>query len=168
MIKQVGGRDRRPAIGGRRGAPDATSGANTRTCRPHGALRVSAAFVRMLPAVGRVTRQAVAVASDPSVGCFLELLYARYRVEAQRQPRPQRDRQRHVDRRSAGVSFPVRCDRPRGRFALREAQAVRRERPRLLKWRHRHAMVTVQRPDEAHRPRSEPSAAVEDQRYSVG
>jgi hypothetical protein len=52
-------------------------------------------------------------------------------------------------------------DRPGGAFALLHAEASRSGGAGLLVGHHRHAVVSVERLDEARRPRSELSSAVE-------
>ena len=87
----------------------------------------------MFPAVLHITSQVTAVARDERPGGILESFDAARRIEPQRRPRVQRDRQRRVDRR-AGASVPFPRAGPDGGPALRGGQAMLLGRARFLVW----------------------------------
>jgi hypothetical protein len=87
----------------------------------------------MLPAVWHITSH-VTVVRDESLGGILELFDAGCRIEPQRRPRVQRNRQRRVDRRHGGASVPLRRAGPYGGPALRGGQAMLLGRARFLVW----------------------------------
>ena len=129
--------------------------------------QVSPALVGVLLAVGHVAREPAAVSGDEIVGAFLGPPQAGKPVEGERELQTERDRQGSVDRArpppsaSGLVGNIAGLDCPGGAFALLYAEAGRgRDAGRLVR-HHRHAVVSVERLDEARRPGSEPSSAVE-------
>jgi hypothetical protein len=120
-----------------------------------------------LLAVGLVAWEPVAVGGDEIVGAFLGPPQAGKPVEKERELQTECDRQGSVDRTrsppsASGLAGSIaRLDCPGSAFTLLHAESGRGGDSRLLVRHHRHAVVSVERLDEARRPGSEPSSAVE-------
>ena len=127
----------------------------------------SPALIGVLLAVGLATGELAAVGGDEIVGAFLGPLHAGKPVEGERELQTERDCQGSVDRACSPPSAPglagsiAGLDRPGDAFALLHTEAGRGGGAGLLVRHHRHAVVSVERLDEARRPGSEPSSAVE-------
>jgi hypothetical protein len=121
----------------------------------------------VLLAVGLVAGEPTAVGSDEIVGVFLGPPHSGKLVEGERELQTEGDRQGSVDRARSPPSAPgaagsiAGLDGPGGAFALLHAEAGRGGDAGLLVRHHRHAVVSVERLDEARRPGSEPSSTVE-------
>src|SRR5215204_7754922 len=82
-----------------------------------------------------------------------------YRSSGSVLPRAAPPPPRLLPRRS--VAAAVRCYRPRGRLTLFESEPYRGGNATLLEGHRRHATVAIERLEKAHRPRAEPTGAVE-------
>lgn len=121
----------------------------------------------MLLAVRFVAGEPVAVDGNEIVGAFLSPPHGGKPVEGERELQTERDRQGYVDRACSPPSAQrlagsiAGLDRPSGAFTLFHAKAGRVGGAGLLVGYRRHAAVSVERLDEARRPGSEPSSAIE-------
>jgi hypothetical protein len=121
----------------------------------------------VLLAVRLVAGEPAAVGGYEIVDAFLGSPQAGKPVEGERELQTDGDRQGSVDRARSPPSAPglvgsiAGLDRPGGAFALLHAESGRDGDAGLLVRHHRHAVVSVERLDEARRPGSEPSSAVE-------
>jgi hypothetical protein len=129
--------------------------------------QISPALIGALLAVRLVAGEPAAVGGDEIVGLFLGPPQAGKPIEGERELQTEGDRQRSVDRTRSPPSAPgpagsiAGLDCPGGAFALLYAETGRGGNAGFLVRHHRHAVVSVERLDEAHRPGTEPSSAVE-------
>jgi hypothetical protein len=119
------------------------------------------ALARVSGAVGLVARQLAAVGGDPVVCEILQPANRGQLVEGVRQPSAEGDLQRDIDSFGPSVTLTVGRNGPHVRLALLDAQSDRGRDAWLLVRHRRHAAVSVERLQQAHRPGSEPSVPVE-------
>ena len=145
----------------RRSPSSSSSCVGSHLAVPDDLLRVLSALGGMLGAVGSVAGQSTAVGGDKIIDEVQQLPYTWQGVQEYRECASEGGTHHRVYCLGASVAAAVRCYRPRGRLALFESEPYRGGNATLLEGHRHHATVAIERLEKAHRPRAEPTGAVE-------